>query len=327
MSALFAAALPNARRVLEQSGTLRDGERVVVVTDYEKIDLGLIVAAAARAITEHVDLLTMPPRRLDGEEPPATIAAALCHADLVVSVVSRSITHTGAILAALHNGARGLMLTAFTESMLLGGGIDYDFRANRPFCQAVAQRLADANTARLTTQAGTDLCMDLSGRPGNAHAGVVDGPGQLTTAPNVEASVSPVEGASSGVILADASIPYYDIGLLTDPVRMKVAAGRVTEIEGGSQAARIARQMAEQDDANVYNIAQLSFGLNPLCRMQGVMLEDEGVYGTSHIGIGTSNLLGGTVKAKMHFDVIMWNPTLELDGEVVLRNGEWLITA
>ena len=85
----------------------------------------------------------------------------------------------------------------------------------------------------------------------------------------------------------------------------------------------IERMMAKQNDPNVYNIAQLSFGLNPMCRMQGIMLEDEGVYGTSHIGIGTSTLLGGTVKAPMHFDIIMWNPTLELDGVVVLRDGEW----
>ena len=83
----------------------------------------------------------------------------------------------------------------------------------------------------------------------------------------------------------------------------------------------------EQDDPNVYNIAQLSFGLNPRCRMQGIMLEDEGVYGTSHIGIGTSSLLGGTVKAKMHFDVIMWTPTLTLDGQVVLRDGNWLVNS
>jgi len=54
---------------------------------------------------------------------------------------------------------------------------------------------------------------------------------------------------------------------------------------------------------------------------------DEGVYGTSHIGIGTSSLLGGTVKAKMHYDVIMWSPTLTLDGEVVLRDGIWLMNA
>lgn len=327
MSRLFAAALPNARRALEHSGSLQAGERVVVVTDFEKADLAEIVAAAARMLTDEVNLLVMVPRKLDGEEPPEAIAAAMRHADLVVSLVARSITHTSAVLGALKTGARALMLTAFTESMLLGGGIEYDFRAHRPFCLQVSRLLEAARTARLMTLAGTDLSMDLSGRPGNAHAGFIDAPGQMTTMPNVEASVSPVEGSAVGTIVGDASIPYYDIGLLAEPVRMMVEQGRVNSITGGRQAQQIARRMAEQDDPNVYNIAQLSFGLNPLCRMQGVMLEDEGVYGTSHIGIGTSSLLGGTVKAKMHFDVIMWNPTLELDGEIVLREGQWLIDA
>ncbi len=325
MTTLYAAALPNMSRLLTHCGSLQAGERVVVVTDYEKLDLALIVAAAGRVLTSEVNVLVMPPRQADGEEPPAAIAKAMTEADLVVSLVAKSITHTSAVLDALNAGARGLMLTAFTPVMLLGGGIDYDFRQHRPFCRAVADLLAEASSARLTTPAGTDLTMDLTGRPGNAHAGVVDGPGQLTTVPNVEASVSPVEGRSAGVIVADASIPYYDIGLLDEPVRMTVTEGRVTEIAGGAQADRIARQMARQHDPNVYNIAQLSFGLNPSCRMQGVMLEDEGVYGTSHIGIGTSSLLGGTVKAKMHFDVLMWSPTLELDGQTVLRDGQWLI--
>lgn len=319
--------MPKAYRLLVQSAGLHEGERVVIVTDYEKIELAAIVAAAARALTDEVNLLVMPPRQLDGEEPPEAIAAAMRHADLVVSLVARSITHTAAVQDALGVGARAVMLTAFTESMLLGGGIDYDFRANRAFTELVARRLGEADFARLTSAGGTDLSMSIKGRHGNAHSGVATKPGEMTTVPNAESSTSPIEGTATGVIVGDASIPYYDIGLLTEPVHMEVAEGRVTEVTGGQQAQRIAKMMADQNDPNVYNIAQLSFGLNPNCRMQGIMLEDEGVYGTSHIGIGTSSLLGGTVRAKMHFDIIMWSPTLELDGEVVLRDGEWLISA
>jgi leucyl aminopeptidase (aminopeptidase T) len=320
----FSAALPNASRVLSHCGNLQSTDRVLVVSDFEKLELATIVATAARAVSADVNLVVMPPRELDGQEPPAAIAAAMQHADLVVSLVARSITHTSAVQGALKAGARAVMLTAFTESMLLRGGIDYDFRANRDFCFHVARLLTDAREARLTTPNGTDLRMDISGRPGNPHSGVVFGPGEMTTVPNAESSVSPIEGSASGTIVGDASIPYYEIGLLTEPVRMEVANGSVTRITGGHQAQMIERMMAQQNDPNVYNIAQLSFGLNPMCRMQGIMLEDEGVYGTSHIGIGTSTLLGGTVKAPMHYDIIMWNPTLELDGEVVLRDGEWL---
>lgn len=321
----FSAALPNASRVLSHCGNLQPQDRVLVVTDFEKLELAAIVATAARSVSADVNLVVMPPRELDGEEPPAAIGAAMQHADLIVSLVARSITHTSAVQNALGGGARAVMLTAFTESMLLRGGIDYDFRGNREFCFQVAHLLTEARAARLTTPAGTDLRMDVSDRPGNPHSGVVLGPGEMTTVPNVESSVSPIEGSAVGTIVGDASIPYYDIGLLTEPVRMEVVDGSVTRITGGVQAQAIERMMAKQNDPNVYNIAQLSFGLNPMCRMQGVMLEDEGVYGTSHIGIGTSTLLGGTVKAPMHYDILMWRPTLELDGTVVLRDGEWCI--
>ena len=53
--------------------------------------------------------------------------------------------------------------------------------------------------------------------------------------------------------------------------------------------------------------------------MQGIMLEDEGVFGTVHIGIGTNITLGGRIKAAIHYDLILWHPTVELDGRVVLE--------
>jgi leucyl aminopeptidase (aminopeptidase T) len=52
------------------------------------------------------------------------------------------------------------------------------------------------------------------------------------------------------------------------------------------------------------------------------MLDDEGVLGTCHIGIGTSLTLGGNIKAPIHYDLVIWNPTIELDGEIVIEKGE-----
>ncbi|MEG1849551.1 MAG: hypothetical protein RR197_03250 [Oscillospiraceae bacterium] len=55
------------------------------------------------------------------------------------------------------------------------------------------------------------------------------------------------------------------------------------------------------------------------------MLEDEGVYGSAHIGIGTSITLGGVVKAACHYDLIMHRATVEADGVVILRDGVLLV--
>ncbi|WP_419167694.1 hypothetical protein [Candidatus Palauibacter sp.] len=53
------------------------------------------------------------------------------------------------------------------------------------------------------------------------------------------------------------------------------------------------------------------------------MLNDEGVNGTVHIGIGTSANLGGTVSAKTHFDAVARAPTVWIDDQRVLSEGEF----
>ena len=71
----------------------------------------------------------------------------------------------------------------------------------------------------------------------------------------------------------------------------------------------LGKVLARQEDPWVYNLAQFTFGLNPACtEFTGEMLNDEGVNGTVHIGIGTPANLGGEVTAKTHFDAITRAP-------------------
>jgi hypothetical protein len=35
--------------------------------------------------------------------------------------------------------------------------------------------------------------------------------------------------------------------------------------------------------------------------------------------------LGGEVKTLTHFDALMWKPTWKVGGEVVLKDGDWLV--
>jgi leucyl aminopeptidase (aminopeptidase T) len=61
--------------------------------------------------------------------------------------------------------------------------------------------------------------------------------------------------------------------------------------------------------------------MNDRSRLIGIMLEDEGVQGTLHVGIGTSITLGGTVKAACHYDLLLWHPTIDIDGSRVVDQG------
>jgi 2,5-dihydroxypyridine 5,6-dioxygenase len=315
--------MKGAQILLDTCAAVKASETVLIVTDAEKAGIAQVLAAAAYERKVETILIVIAPRSIDGEEPPAAVAKAMTGADVIFMPVAKSLAHSHATKAALQAGARVLSMTAFTEDQMISGGIEADFVAQRPVCQRLADRFTAARQVRLTSPGGTDLRLSLEGRQGNAHACIVDGPGQFTAVPNIEANIAPVEGSAEGLIVADASIPYLGIGVLREPVRLVVSRGAITEITGGDQAVRIRDILRAQKHPSVYNIAQLAVGLNPMCtEVTGVMLNDEGVFGTVHIGIGTSANIGGVVKAPTHFDLLMHRPTLELDGACVLREGQ-----
>lgn len=317
-----ALMLQGACKIMDECVALKRGESVLIVTDMVKEGIGQVLAAAAVERGAEVVLSVMKPRRRAGEEPPEMIAAAMKEADVVLIPVSYSVTHTHAVKDAAKNGARLLVMTDFTEDMLTGGGIEGNFKELKPLCKWIAESFAKGSKVHLTSKGGTDLWMDISGRRGNALYCIVE-PGEFSTIPTVEANVSPLEGSANGIIVADASIPYLGIGVLSEPVIAEVKDGFITKISGGVQADVLRRDLESHNDPNSYNIAELGVGLNPSCKMCGIMLEDEGVVGTAHIGIGTNITLGGNTKASCHYDLLMWDPRVEVDGKVILDGKDY----
>jgi leucyl aminopeptidase (aminopeptidase T) len=263
----------------------------------------------------------MPTRRRDGNEPPAPVTAAMRSADVIFTPVSISITHTDAIRHACAEGARAVAMTGFTERMMQRGGIEADFIDLEPVCKHVAGLLDAGSDVHLTSPGGTDLRFTIAGRQGIAKTCIVR-PGDFSPVPDIEATVSPLEGSANGVIAADASIPYLGIGVLTEPVHFTVRDGYIDSVSGGEVAETLRTAWASQNDPQVYNVAEMGIGLNPACTLTGEMLEDEGCWGTVHIGTGTSTNLGGKIKAGCHYDLLMHDATIVLDGRPILANGE-----
>ena len=313
--------MAGARKLMTVCTALQPGENVVIVTDPETQEVAVPLHAAAVELGAIAVTCLMPTRSRHGEEPPLPVARALAAADVFFVPVRISITHTRAVKEAASAGARGLVLTDFRPEMLVKGGIQADFARQAPICRRLAEIFQQGRRVHLTTPGGTDLHLDATGRRGNALTGIVHR-GQFSTIPTIEANFSPLEGSAAGVIVADASIPYAGIGLLREPVRAEVNQGFITAISGGAQAALLREILESQHDPNVYNIAELGVGLNPAAQLCGLMLEDEGVLGMVHIGIGTSITLGGVVQARLHYDLLMRGATLLVDDRIVLRDGQ-----
>jgi leucyl aminopeptidase (aminopeptidase T) len=103
---------------------------------------------------------------------------------------------------------------------------------------------------------------------------------------------------------------------------MEMEDGAVVSVDGGEEAETIERVWAEYDTPAVYNVAQLAVGMNPECpEFTDDFSTNHGRFGNVHFGIGTSTILGGETQTPVHFDAMMGEATLELDGEVVLEDG------
>lgn len=309
--------LRGAKVLVDVCAKIKPGESVLVVADMEKLSIAKPILSIAKDRGAEVTLIVMEPRQFSGQEPPRTVSNAMLGADVIFCVVSRSITHTYAVKGAAEKEARILVMTDFREEMMISGGIEADFEALKPISKKIAQVFEKGSFLRLTTRKGTDLVANIRARKGNALYCIVE-PGEFSPVPTVEANVSPIEGSANGVIVCDASIPYLGIGLLEEDIVIKVEKGMIVGIEGGRQAKVLRENLASYENPNVYNIAEIGVGLNPRCRMCGVMLEDEGVFPTAHVGIGTNITLGGVVKAPIHYDLIMWDPCVIVDDKVIM---------
>ncbi|WP_096391129.1 aminopeptidase [Halopenitus persicus] len=316
--------MKGASIVVDTCAAVQPDEDVLVVSDWKVSGVAERVAAAAKERDANVSMALMDPREYDGNEPEETIAAAMMEADVIITPVHRSITHSSAVAEAKENGARVISMVKFTEEQLVTGGLYADYEGMRPHCEEMARKFSEADEARVTSPQGTDVTVGLEGRDGNAHPGIADEPGEFTALVHIESNIAPVEGSTEGTVVFDGAIPNLDIGVLETPVEMEIEDGAVTSVEGGKEAEKIARVWADHDDPAVYNIAQLAVGMNPECpEFNGWFSNDHGRYGNVHFGIGTSSNLGGTTRAPVHFDAMMAEPTLELDGEVVVEDGEF----
>ncbi len=317
--------LEGARKIVKECLNTRPDEKVLVLTDFETKQVGELVATAAYEITDEVILAVINPREMHGEEPPARLVPTMVESDVIIMPLSFSMTHAEATEKARDNGARVVSMGDFDESMLEEGGIEADFIDIKSTVEQIADIFEKGNIAKVKTGKGTDLSMNIEGRPGFSEPGVSLDPGSICSTPNIEANVGPLEGTTEGKIVVDGSIPHPSLGVIKRPIKIDIEEGKIVDIQDkdeNPQAKALADLLKGMDDPDIYNIAELGIGLNPSSDICGSMLEDEGVAGTCHIGIGDNTSFEGDIEAKSHIDLVLRDATIEIDGKIVQKEGE-----
>ena len=176
--------------------------------------------------------------------------------------------------------------------------------------------------------------------------GGAEGKGAQEAGERAEEKSAQTASGTNGKIVFDGSMSFGDgDALLETPIVVQVSDGFVTDIDGGDEAARLKKTIADAEakslamekegklsegQGSVYrrnarNIGELGIGLNPAAVITGNMLEDEKAFHTCHFAIGEN--YDNDAPALIHLDGIVREPTIEIayeDGSVrtILQNGD-----
>jgi leucyl aminopeptidase (aminopeptidase T) len=245
-------------------------------------------------------------------------------ADLVLLTTSVAMAHSKAAHEVRKNKGKILWMEEITPEMLRGGAVAADYEAIDALGEKLVALWNAGRSVRITSSIGTDLRVSVEGRSGYCLSATIHRrPDRFMTSsafPDGEAGIAPVEGTGNGVVVFDGTV--HGIGIPQDPIRVAVEDGIATSIDGGYEAEMLAQVIREEGDEASYNFpAEISIGLNPNCRLTGIMREDKKAYGTVHIAFGTNEDFGGSTRAKLHIDGIVLKPTLLIDDQVIVKDG------
>ncbi|MDR5655932.1 aminopeptidase [Halodesulfurarchaeum sp. HSR-GB] len=305
---------PGAETAVHQCLDLQPEERCVVVTDDERRPIGEALYEVAAAVTDDAVLLTYPPGKEHGQEPPDPVAGAIKASDTFLAPTTKSISHTRARSDATDAGVRGATLPGITEAVF-EQGLEADYDRIRETCERVHQAVADADEIRVTAPAGTDIVVEPGDREWRLDTGDVTEPGSFSNLPAGEVFISPQ--TATGRYVVDGTMRPYGRLEAGQTLAFEVDDGVVTDIED-DQIRETVEGAAESVGEAAFNLAELGIGTNvAVSELVGSVLLDEKAAGTVHFAIGDDAGIGGDTDAPIHLDGVIREPTVFVDGEEI----------
>lgn len=315
------------RKVMFQSGTVKVGEKVVLLTDNETSPwIAYYMMEAANDAGAEPVILTMNKAVPGGGYLPDAVCEALKTADLILSPTATSVYHSFAIKVACNPPyhARYISLSEITEDAMVNGGMTCDFDKIRPDIYKVTDIWTKGSDFEFSTPAGTHFTASIKGRTALNDDGIVEKPGDFIGLPVSEVFLAPIEASVNGTVVVDV-MASGGVGIIKNPITITIVNGKAVKIEGKEEAEKLREILKEANHPNAYQVAELAVGMNPCCRVTGCVNEDEGIAGTGHIALGNSQFFGGLSDAPCHVDLVQDKPTIKIDGQLIFKDGVQMV--
>ncbi len=257
----------------------------------------------------------------------AAALAALQASQFVVDLTVEGLLHAPQLPDILRSGARVLMISnehpEALERLVPRAEDEAVVKAAIKACKV-------ANTLHVTSQAGTDLKVDLR----EARVGGVWGwcakPGMIAHWPGGIVVNFPRPNSVNGrLVLAVGDVNLTFKRYLESAVTLTIEEDFVTVIEGhGTDAELMRRYFAAWGDRAAYGVSHVGWGLNPRARYEALAMYDQRDFNGTELRAFAGNFLYSTGANEFaqrftegHFDLPLRGCTIKLDDQIVVDAG------
>lgn len=201
--------------------------------------------------------------------------------------------------------------------------VDCDYELLATEGAGLAQLLETGARLRIVTDKGTDLTLDINGRPvlvddGVISAADVEEGNAAINLPAGKVVVAPHERSATGRVVFDWA---WRDGHVLEDVDLHVADGRV-EFVGARTGGDVFKRTLDVARGDKDRLGKFALGLNAsVDRFTGYGLIDEKRRGAVHLSLGDNRLFGGANVSTLHFDLFLEKPTVFVDERCIVEAG------
>jgi aminopeptidase len=310
---LYAAA----DRAVNQALRLRPGERFLLVTDKQKMEIAEALASYAKKagaetttylMTETLRPITAPTRQFQELIRGATATVYMLEGRFPEK------PFRGFMVAEGGKHGRICMMPGLTRDMM-ERLVNIDFSEMDRFTKKVIRAMKDADDVLIENPAGTRIEFSVKGRKWDNDNGDISKKGMHGNLPAGECYTAPVEETFTGRVVISLIDDKLGHGVMT------FKRGKLVDFKGKG-IAEVIKTVGADPTARI--IGEFGIGTNRGARICPNMLEAEKAFGTVHFAIGDSYGIGKN-KSKYHFDALVDKVTIRAKGKNIAKNGKFLI--
>jgi leucyl aminopeptidase (aminopeptidase T) len=324
----FEAAVREAKLVIDHCYSVKKGDNVAILTDQDHMGEAKALAAVAGQVGGSVVLLDASDYVQAGmltagiPEPPSHISSLMEKTQVFIIKTEMDFAHRFAHTDASRIVERNKGRIASVEEDMGTWGIDYAYLVETKERTAKLGAITGkGDKVRITSAKGTDVTFSIKNRPAlvivpQRAPGDVMSPLPLWG----EVAHSIIEDSGNGVVVADGIANAVANNGLKEPITYSVKNGRAYDIRGGDEAKKW-KAIVDSADENANVLCEFAVGTGRRERWNTV--SEKGALGTMHLAIGENAgpYPGGKNHSKIHLDVTIRFPTIEVDGKVVAEKG------